>query len=1161
MKAYKSKNGILREIWGAQSLESKARCAMIVRLQIMKGGLQLFSMYAIVQKEEFSMKNGMKRLVSGLFAIAMVLTTFGVNTKTASAEKRTMQNYVYDGYEVDFNVTDAWDGAFNAEVKLANTGDAEICDWALTFEFAHEIQNLWNATVVEHTGNAYVIKNADWNANIKPGEGVTFGMTVLCDGEIAFPENFSFVMEEESVTAQSYSAEFIQYSDWGTGCNGAIILSNLTNKPIENWQLEFDYDREIVDIANAVIISHKQGHYVLKNAEYNADIAANSSVHVSIVAGEGAAEERPVNFNMQQTVVGDTSTETESEMDPVIAERLKGVKYKEPEAEHVQYDEATDTYYIDNQLLLITKAGVEFDEVSKLADEVGASIVGYIILTGDYQLEFNEGLSLEKLNEIVHDLMTRDVVDFAMLHDLCEMDICMIPNDAMWYDEESTQEEREDEWNSAVPYGKNWGLEAINVLGAWEYEGEPVNVGILDTMFDTSHEDLQQMVVALGNPDDVIDQYEKEINSKGEYNSKYGHGTHVAGIMSATINNGKGISGVAPNISLYASATHGFEIDKGTQREPVNRNPRMVVKYSLAYLILSDCRVINYSMGDSNDEKINGKLESDILADFLSVFIGEGYDFLIVQAAGNDSSDANNCGSFMAITDESIRDRVLVVGAVGLNSWNSTNLDDLSWMPEWLLNMICEVGERVHFGYHYCDFSNYGERVEICAPGERIYSTLPGNKYSDILRRKENGEIEYWSGTSQAAPYVTGVAAMCFAVNPKLTGAQVKRILIESAELDVYEERSGRFVPFLNAEKAVSAALTEVGEGEVVKKKAFGVVTGQVLKKINMGPQSSELLQPVWGGVVVAELVDGGDASVISTASDSFGAYEIILRGGMYNLYVTGNGCMTKKIENVWIEGNKAVLLDITLYPDSAEGEVNEVKGYIKDALTEGVGVPNATINVKEGGYWVGKIEDLVFEEGDIIQTVKTDQDGKYLLELPSGYYTIEIEKDGYITSYKEIVSVPYIGNQNMSISPTLKSDEYRIVLTWGERPWDLDSHLYVTKQGEELYHVSYWNMVHYEDGEIVAQLDIDDTWSEGPETITVTVVVDKELSYHYYVHDYTNGSNSSSTELSLSGASVQVYNGERLIKSYTVPMNEKGTRWNVFEIMNGKLVDINTIN
>ena len=55
-----------------------------------------------------------------------------------------------------------------------------------------------------------------------------------------------------------------------------------------------------------------------------------------------------------------------------------------------------------------------------------------------------------------------------------------------------------------------------------------------------------------------------------------------------------------------------------------------------------------------------------------------------------------------------------------------------------------------------------------------------------------------------------------------------------------------------------------------------------------------------------------------------------------------------------------------------------------------------------------------------------------------------------------EIVSVPYIGVQSIAISPELNSDEYRIVLTWGERPWDLDSHLYVTKQGEELFHVCY---------------------------------------------------------------------------------------------------------
>lgn len=168
----------------------------------------------------------------------------------------------------------------------------------------------------------------------------------------------------------------------GTGCNGAIILSNLTDEPIENWQLEFDYDREIVDIANAVIVSHEQGHYVIKNAEYNADIATNSFVHISIVAGEGLAEERPENFTMQQTAVGDASTSGEGgneeipelndeEKEAVIAERLKGVKYAEPTEEHIKYDEATDTCYVDNQLLVVTKEGVTFEEAEDFAADFG----------------------------------------------------------------------------------------------------------------------------------------------------------------------------------------------------------------------------------------------------------------------------------------------------------------------------------------------------------------------------------------------------------------------------------------------------------------------------------------------------------------------------------------------------------------------------------------------------------------------------------------------------------------------------------------------------------------------------------------------------------------------------------------------------------------------
>lgn len=257
------------------------------------------------------MKKSVYKWLRVMFVVAMVLTGFGRYTKIASASEDMVRRYEYEGYVVTFEVKSVWDGAFNADVKVENTGENIICDWVLSFTFAHEIQNLWDATILECTETGYVIKNNDWNANINPGEDIGFGMTVLCDESISFPDTFNFVMNDVAVEAQGYSVEYISYSDWGTGCDGAVILTNLTSKSIENWELSFDYNREITDISNAMIVSHEQGHYVIRNAEYNADIMGMASVHIKIVAGEGEAEEVPNNFSMRQTVVGEDSIGTE----------------------------------------------------------------------------------------------------------------------------------------------------------------------------------------------------------------------------------------------------------------------------------------------------------------------------------------------------------------------------------------------------------------------------------------------------------------------------------------------------------------------------------------------------------------------------------------------------------------------------------------------------------------------------------------------------------------------------------------------------------------------------------------------------------------------------------------------------------------------------------
>ncbi len=1146
---------------------------MIVRLQIMKDGLQPFPMYAIVQKEEFSMKKGMKRLMSGLLAVAMVLTTFGVNTRVASAEERTMQNYVYDGFEVDFDVTDAWDGAFNADVKIANTGDAEICDWSLTFEFAHEIQNLWNATVVEHTGNTYVIKNADWNANIKPGEGVAFGMTVLYDGEIAFPESFSFVMEEESVTAQDYSAEFTLYSDWGTGCNGAIVLSNLTDEPIENWRLEFDYDREIVDIANAVIVSHEQGHYVIKNAEYNTDIAAKSSVHISLVAGEGAAEERPENFTMQQTVVGDTSNSEEGgsegkpevddeEKEAIIAERLKGVKYTEPVEEHIKYDETMNICYVDNQVLVVTKEGVTLEEVEEFVSTFGATVVGYIVLTGDYQVEFSESKTLDELEGLVGALSLSEIVEDVMIHELFETSVSVAPE---WYDEKEEASKWDEDWDTEFPQGANWWLEAIKAPEAWNYGGYTVKIGVVDSMFDENHEDLAFCDV-LENADSVANKYELGF-TLGRGVKDAAHGTHVAGMMAAT-HNDNGISGIANNAELYAASVYIDKESKMVGNKIIARESYMKTKYGFAWLILNECRVINYSMRGNSENIEANKAESLMYEKFLGRIHSNGYDFLIVQAAGNEGKDSNSMGSIAGITDVELRKHIIVVGAVELKK--SLNI---SWMPDLVEELLGAKDGKLFTGYQYWSESNYGVGVDICAPGVDIYSTLPGSRYSNIFD-VSNNEAELWAGTSQAAPCVSGVAALCFSVNPDLTGELVKEILCNSVTRYIDDTKGKCEHPLLDAEKAVKEALTKDGELNVADRKPLGVLEGQILTRIGFNSEREGTVSSVnnnTNGFVKAIPIDAVTGQLnmrgaIECTLGKLGTYELLLDEGYYHIIAGLEGYVEKEYPSVWIEGGKAVLYDIILVPDESSEEsgnrpTNKVTGKITD-VTSGLPIPDVTVNVIKGGYYGdGYNENPAISEAklEIIDSVTTDENGMYSLQLKTGFYTLQLEKDGYITGYVEIVSAPNVFKQNGSISSKLTSNEYRIVLEWGSAPRDLDSHLVGNGEGSS-FHVYYGQKICYIGDDVVAKLDIDDTSGYGPETVTVTVKVDDSMTYQYYVHDFSNRNNYSSSALSFSLAKVTLYSGNKQLKVYSVPIDEVGTRWNVFNIVNGKVIDVNTI-
>lgn len=207
-------------------------------------------------------------------------------------------------FRVDFKVTDEYENKLEAEVTVTNTGKNVIRDWAFSCKFTHKILNIWNARILKTEDDFCVIGNYDWNQNIAPGETVSFGLIAekAETGEIVFPTDYKMVMKEKKVKAVEFGVDFIIYSDWGEGNNGALIIKNLTDRTIHNWKLSFKYDREIVSISNALIVSYKNGKYTLRNADYNADIEPHGTVHISFNAGSGNGKEKAEHFKLDETV-------------------------------------------------------------------------------------------------------------------------------------------------------------------------------------------------------------------------------------------------------------------------------------------------------------------------------------------------------------------------------------------------------------------------------------------------------------------------------------------------------------------------------------------------------------------------------------------------------------------------------------------------------------------------------------------------------------------------------------------------------------------------------------------------------------------------------------------------------------------------------------------
>ena len=298
---------------------------------------------------------------------------------------------------------------------------------------------------------------------------------------------------------------------------------------------------------------------------------------------------------------------------------------------------------------------------------------------------------------------------------------------------------------------------------------------------------------------------------------------------------------------------------------------------------------------------------------------------------------------------------------------------------------------------------------------------------------------------------------------------------------------------------------------------------------------------PLAGATV--QFIGGGRTVTATTGAD--GSYTSPgLAAGSYVVTAGQAGFVTASLFGTQITDGDLTLPSIPIVRESATP--GAVAGTVRSAIN-GVGIPNTFVDLHAG----------LRSTGAPLLSTTTSADGTYRFDgVPAGTYTVRAGTIGYASNERSALSVgggAAVSGQDLALAES--GAGVAIVLTWGSAPGDLDAHLTGPTDGGR-FHVYYGNSGSLPNAPH-AQLDIDDTNGNGPETIRIAQ--ERAGVYRYSVHDFTNGGSTASEALANSQAQVKVYRGGALVAEFAVPAGG-GTVWTVFEMSNGAITPVNRL-
>lgn len=326
----------------------------------------------------FMQKN---RLIAMIIGMVMIFNLTG--SVSVFAEESTAV-YNNEGYAVSYSVVSEWGNNQNVVIKIENTGNEVIENWAVEYDAGGTISGLWNVQIYDQENTDYILKNTGYNHAINVGESIEFGYTVTGDS-LKTPERINICTETVDITEEC-DVNYNVVNDFGDSYQAEIEICNNTGRDIESWKLITDTAADVRTVWNADVSKVDDKACTFVNDENTYKIEAGGKITISI-AGDKENDGEVIFDNFRLSTVEIIGHNGNKEDDYTYTPWLpEGMDILIACAEYSNETLYFEWTYVDNKRVFTIYENTENGKV-KIADVQDASAYEYHIgkITGSRQ--------------------------------------------------------------------------------------------------------------------------------------------------------------------------------------------------------------------------------------------------------------------------------------------------------------------------------------------------------------------------------------------------------------------------------------------------------------------------------------------------------------------------------------------------------------------------------------------------------------------------------------------------------------------------------------------------------------------------------------------------------------------------------------------------------